>query len=151
MDDQSKHHARFLILYHVIYVRKYRKKLLVSYGSAVKQVFEEIAARSDFSGCHARSGSRSYSLPGEKRTANLATGYRAESETRISHSALAKIRAKSLKSISGRKGRCGVMALSAAPVEMQAKKPFASTLKVKGEARRSSTRLKTSWFSRRAW
>lgn len=49
MDDQSKNHARFLILSHVIFVCTYRKKLLVSYGNEVKQVFEEIAARSDFS------------------------------------------------------------------------------------------------------
>jgi putative transposase len=49
MDYQSKNHAKFLLLYHVIFVCKYRKKLLVSYGSAVKQLFEEIAARSDFS------------------------------------------------------------------------------------------------------
>jgi putative transposase len=49
MDDQSKNHAKFLILYHLIFVCKYRKKLLVSYGKEVKQVFEEIAARSDFS------------------------------------------------------------------------------------------------------
>ncbi|SRR5258706_9013960 len=49
MDDQSKNHAKFLILYHVIFVCKYRKKLLVSYGSAVRKLYEEIAARSDFS------------------------------------------------------------------------------------------------------
>ena len=49
MDDQSKNHARFLICYHVIFVCKYRKKLLLSYRNEVKQVFEEIAARSDFS------------------------------------------------------------------------------------------------------
>ncbi len=49
MDYQSKNHAKFLILYHVIFVCKYRKKLLVSYGSAVRKLFEEIAARSDFS------------------------------------------------------------------------------------------------------
>jgi putative transposase len=49
MDDQSKNHAKFLLLYHVIFVCKYRKKLLLSYGSAVKQLFEEIAARSDCS------------------------------------------------------------------------------------------------------
>lgn len=49
MDDQSKNHAKFLILYHLIFVCKDRKKLLVSYGKEVKQVFEEIAARSDFS------------------------------------------------------------------------------------------------------
>ena len=42
------------------------------------------------------------------------------------------------------------MAISAAPLEMQAKKPSASISKVKGEARRSATRLKTSWFSHRA-
>jgi hypothetical protein len=45
----------------------------------------------------------------------------------------------------------GVMAISAAPLEMQAKKPSASIAKVKGEVRRSSTRLKTSWFSHRAY
>ena len=49
MDDQPKNHARFLILYHVIFVCKFRKKLLISYGNEVKQVFEEIAVRSDFS------------------------------------------------------------------------------------------------------
>lgn len=43
------------------------------------------------------------------------------------------------------------MAISAAPLEMQAKKPSASLSKVKGEVRRSSTRLKTSWFSHRAY
>ena len=49
MDNQPKNHARFLILSHVISVCKYRKKLLVSNGNEVKQLFEEIAARSDFS------------------------------------------------------------------------------------------------------
>jgi REP-associated tyrosine transposase len=42
MDDQSKHHARFLILYHLIFVCKYRKKLLISYGNEVKQLLEDI-------------------------------------------------------------------------------------------------------------
>ena len=81
MDYQSQNHTKFLILYHLIFVCKDRKKLLISYGNEVKQVFEESAA---------------------------------------------------------------------APLEMQAKKPSASISNVKGEARRSSTRLKTSWFSRRA-
>ena len=49
MDDQSKNHARFLILSHVIFVWKDRKKLLLSSGNEVKPVFEEIAARSDCS------------------------------------------------------------------------------------------------------
>jgi REP element-mobilizing transposase RayT len=49
MDDQSKKHAKFLILSHVIFVWKYRNKLLISDGNEVKQVFEESAARSDCS------------------------------------------------------------------------------------------------------
>ncbi len=48
MDYQSKNHARFLILYHLIFVCKYRKKLLVFYGTLVKQLFEGMATRSDF-------------------------------------------------------------------------------------------------------
>jgi hypothetical protein len=42
------------------------------------------------------------------------------------------------------------MAIAAALLELQAKTPSASLSKVKGEAWRSSTRLKTSWFSYRA-
>ncbi|HEY4385700.1 MAG TPA: IS200/IS605 family transposase [Ktedonobacteraceae bacterium] len=49
MDDATKNHGKCLILSHVIFVCKYRKKLLVIYGDEVKQRFEEIAARSDFS------------------------------------------------------------------------------------------------------
>ncbi len=41
MDYQSKNHVKFLILYHLIFVCKYRKKLLVFYGNEVKQLFEE--------------------------------------------------------------------------------------------------------------
>ena len=33
MDYQSKNHVKFLILYHLIFVCKYRKKLLVFYGA----------------------------------------------------------------------------------------------------------------------
>ena len=49
MDYATKKHGKFLILYHLIFVCKYRKKLLVVYGDEVKQLFEEIATRSDFS------------------------------------------------------------------------------------------------------
>src|ERR1700740_593686 len=49
MDYDAKNHATFLILYHLIFVCKYRKKLLVLYGEETKQVFEEIASKSDFS------------------------------------------------------------------------------------------------------
>ncbi len=37
------------MLYHLILVCKYRKKLLIVYGEATKRLFEEIAAKSDFS------------------------------------------------------------------------------------------------------
>ena len=49
MDYQSKNHTKFLILSHLIFVWKYRKKLLNSYGEATKALFKEIAAASDFS------------------------------------------------------------------------------------------------------
>ena len=150
MDYQSKNHAKFLILYHLIFVCKYRKKLLISYGNEVKQLFEEIAARSDFSfetfevdqdhiHCLVKS---------EPRISPLAIVRKLKQESTIQ---LWQRHEKELKSTSGRKGHFGVMAISAAPLEMQAKKPSASISKVKGEVRRSSTRLKTSWFSHRAY
>ena len=49
MEYESTAHAKYLILYHLIFVCKYRKKLLVVYGEEMKQIFEEIAATSDFS------------------------------------------------------------------------------------------------------
>lgn len=49
MDDETKNHAKFLILYHLIFVCKYRKKLLNTYGSSIKTLFAEIATTSDFS------------------------------------------------------------------------------------------------------
>lgn len=48
MDYDTKSHAKFLILYHLIFVCKYRKNLLTHYGDEMKQIFEVIAARSDF-------------------------------------------------------------------------------------------------------
>ncbi len=49
MDYQSKNHARFLILYHLIFVCKYRKKLLIHYGDETQRIFEDIATPSDCS------------------------------------------------------------------------------------------------------
>src|SRR5438045_8545493 len=49
MDHDTNAHAKLLILSHLICVCKYRKKLLIPYGDEVKTLFEEIAARSDFS------------------------------------------------------------------------------------------------------
>jgi putative transposase len=49
MEYSAKNHAKFLILYHLIFVCKYRKKLLIRYGDETKRIFEDIATRSDFS------------------------------------------------------------------------------------------------------
>lgn len=45
---QSKNHAKFLIMYHLIFVVKYRKSLLVQHGERIKRIFHDIAGRSDF-------------------------------------------------------------------------------------------------------
>ena len=49
MDYSSKNHAKFLLLYPLIFVCKYRKKLLIMYGNEMKKIFEEISEKSDFS------------------------------------------------------------------------------------------------------
>lgn len=49
MEYESTAHAKFLLLYHLIFVCKYRKRLLLAYGAEVKQIFQEIAEQSDFS------------------------------------------------------------------------------------------------------
>lgn len=48
-DYQRTSHAKFLIVYHFIFVVKYRKPLLTSYGQRMKVIFREIAGTSDFS------------------------------------------------------------------------------------------------------
>jgi putative transposase len=49
MEYSAKNHAKFLILYHLIFVCKYRKKLLIRSGDETKRIFEDSATRSDFS------------------------------------------------------------------------------------------------------
>jgi len=49
MEYESTAHRKYLLLSHLIFVCKYRKKLLVVYGEEVKRIFEGIAAKSDFS------------------------------------------------------------------------------------------------------
>jgi putative transposase len=49
MDYGTKNHTKFLILYHLIFVRKYRKKLLERWGETVKAIFFEISASSHVS------------------------------------------------------------------------------------------------------
>ena len=47
-DYRTLNHSKFLIMYHIIFVVKYRKKLLKQYGEYVKQLVFEIAKKSDF-------------------------------------------------------------------------------------------------------
>jgi putative transposase len=49
MDYATKNQGKLLLLSYLIVVCKYCKKLLIPYGDEVKQTFEEIATRSDFS------------------------------------------------------------------------------------------------------
>ena len=49
MEYESKAHSKFLLLSHLIFVCKYRKKLLIRYGDETKRICEDIATRSDFS------------------------------------------------------------------------------------------------------
>lgn len=48
MDYGRKNHSKFLIIYHIIFVVKYRKSLLIQYGNWVKGTMLEIAKKSDF-------------------------------------------------------------------------------------------------------
>ena len=49
MDYQSTSHAKFLILDHLMFVCKSRKKLLIHFGNETKGIVEGIAANADFS------------------------------------------------------------------------------------------------------
>lgn len=48
MDYRTLNHSKFLILFHIIFVCKYRKKLLTKLGDEIKDIFMNIAAESDF-------------------------------------------------------------------------------------------------------
>ena len=48
MSYQCKNRVKFLIVYHVIFVVKYRKPLLIKYGSQIKALMLKIADKSDF-------------------------------------------------------------------------------------------------------
>lgn len=45
---KSKNHSKFILTYHIIFVCKYRKKLLIKYGEVVKQIMYDISKRYDF-------------------------------------------------------------------------------------------------------
>ena len=48
MPYRTLNHSKFLIHYHVIFVVKYRKQLLIHYGDDMKQILQDIADKSDF-------------------------------------------------------------------------------------------------------
>ena len=45
---QSLHHSKFILVYHIIFVCKYRKKLLIKYGKDIKQIMFDISKKYDF-------------------------------------------------------------------------------------------------------
>ena len=48
MDYTSSNHNKYLIMAHLIFVCKYRKKLLIKYGNQIKQILSDIAEEKDF-------------------------------------------------------------------------------------------------------
>jgi putative transposase len=45
---KSKNHSKFMLTYHIIFVCKYRKKLLTKYGEDIKQIMFDISKKYDF-------------------------------------------------------------------------------------------------------
>lgn len=48
MKYETKNHSKFLLMYHVIFVCKYRKPILESIDNLVKQTMFDISKESDF-------------------------------------------------------------------------------------------------------
>lgn len=48
MDYISQNHSKHLLMVHLIFSCKYRKKLLFRYGKEIKQIFYDIAEEKDF-------------------------------------------------------------------------------------------------------
>lgn len=48
MEYRSLNHSKFLILFHTIFVCKYRHPLLIKLGESVKSIIEDISLESDF-------------------------------------------------------------------------------------------------------
>lgn len=45
---KSKNHSKYNIKYHLIFVCKYRTKLLIKYGKEIKQIMKDISYKYDF-------------------------------------------------------------------------------------------------------
>ena len=48
MDYISRNHSKYLLMAHLIFISKYRKKLLIKYGREIKQIMSDIAKEQDF-------------------------------------------------------------------------------------------------------
>lgn len=48
MDYASKNHSKYLLMVHLIFVCKYRKKLLIKFGNQIKKILNDIAEEKDF-------------------------------------------------------------------------------------------------------
>ena len=48
MDYISRNHSKYLLVCHLIFVCKYRKKLLIRYDKEIKQIFYDVAEENDF-------------------------------------------------------------------------------------------------------
>lgn len=44
----SKNHSKFLLRYHIIFVCKYRKSLMIPYGEYIKNAMTDISSKYDF-------------------------------------------------------------------------------------------------------
>jgi len=141
VDDDTKNHAKFLMLYHMIFVCKYRKNLLTLYGDETKRIFKDIVTHSDFS-FETREVDKDHIhclVKSEPGISPLAIVRRLKQESTIQHRLAHEQELR----------RHLVMDTFVALLATPARIPSASTLRVKGEDGVSSTKLKTSWFSRR--
>ena len=43
LNYKSKNHSKFLLTYHIIFICKYRKKLLIKYGKIIEQIMYDIS------------------------------------------------------------------------------------------------------------
>ena len=48
MEYKTLNHSKFLLLFHTVFVYKYRKRLLVKLGDEIKSILYNVASKSDF-------------------------------------------------------------------------------------------------------
>lgn len=63
MDYITRNHSKYLIMCHLIFVCKYRKKLLIKYGNEIEQILNDIAEEKDFENTYKIKGNKFSSTP----------------------------------------------------------------------------------------